>query len=285
MRAGFNLARAATGVLPGILQEKRSRVRIPRDGRSPRRDHIRRSARPTSAWAVSGRSDVHNTGSCEIPIVFRLIQELAGAPAHGDFAAAVCCDQIRSHEHCLEQIEEPIRIRLHQKDFGIGGHGMRPLDIQRRLQFPPAARIQSGLRSGSIDHLKNSRRQTELCGESRQIGRHVWSVKRVYDRDGASAAGGIVRRFVGIAAMLRMRYQTIDAGDGRRRLKEIAGERRQFVGLRRAREDAAFRHHDSKVSMGHDTVVAGAFHAGFRDNDVPFPGLILRRADLREAKQ
>jgi hypothetical protein len=37
--------------------------------------------------------------------------------------------------------------------------------------------------------------------------------------------------------------------------------------------------------MGHDTVVSGAFHAGFRYNDVPFPGLILRRADLREAKQ
>ncbi len=38
------------------------------------------------------------------------------------------------------------------------------------------------------------------------------------------------------------------------------------------------------MRRGHDTTVSGALHAGFRDHDVPFPGLILRRADLREAE-
>jgi hypothetical protein len=38
------------------------------------------------------------------------------------------------------------------------------------------------------------------------------------------------------------------------------------------------------MSVGHDSVVARLCHTRFRDDDVPFSGLILRRADLREAK-
>ena len=76
----------------------------------------------------------------------------------------------------------------------------------------------------------------------------------------------------------------IDAGDGRRGLKEEPGERRKFVGLWRTCENTACRHHDAKVRMGHDTAVSDALHAGFRNHHVPFPGLILRRADLRGAE-
>src|SRR5947208_13722898 len=63
MWTGFNLAWSAAGILPGVLQQKRARVRIARDGRSACRDNVRRSARPHSPRAVSGSRHVDNSRS------------------------------------------------------------------------------------------------------------------------------------------------------------------------------------------------------------------------------
>src|SRR5256885_10885763 len=61
MWPGFNLAWPAAGILPGVLQQKRARVRIARDGRAACRDNVRRSARPHSARVLSGRRDQDNS--------------------------------------------------------------------------------------------------------------------------------------------------------------------------------------------------------------------------------
>src|SRR5437879_13852714 len=63
MWTGFNLAWSATGVLPGILQQKRARVRIARDGRPACRDNVWRSRAPHSARAFSGSRYVAHAGS------------------------------------------------------------------------------------------------------------------------------------------------------------------------------------------------------------------------------
>jgi len=141
---GRHLSSGATGVLPGILQEKkRPGVRDPsRRVRSTQpKLHIRRSAGPTSAWGcLLKKPDVHNTGVVKIPSLFRLIRNSAGAPAHGDFRRRSLLRHRFEHEDRLEQIRKNLfRIRLNQKYLGIGGHGMSPLDHPATPPFPAAA--------------------------------------------------------------------------------------------------------------------------------------------------
>src|SRR5438132_12158939 len=86
MWTGFNLAWSATGVLPGILQEKRARVRIARDGRSACRDNVWRSAGPRSARAVSGRRNVDNAGSGDGSDDDSILGEVTDNPTPGHVA-------------------------------------------------------------------------------------------------------------------------------------------------------------------------------------------------------
>src|SRR5437016_9304163 len=120
MWTGFNLAWSATGVLPGILQQKRARVRIARDGRSACRDNVWRSAGPHSARAVSGRRNVDNAGSGEGSVEESFLGEFPATPTHGDFAASVCGDKIRRYRHRLEQIAETLVFASTRKILAFG---------------------------------------------------------------------------------------------------------------------------------------------------------------------
>jgi len=122
----------------------------------PCRDNVRRSAGPHGARAVSRRRNVDNAGSGEGSVEESFLGEFPATPTHGDFAATVCGDKIRRYRHRLEQIAETIGVRFNEKDSGIRGHGMRPLDVQRRFEFPSSTGIQTGLRAGGVHNLETA---------------------------------------------------------------------------------------------------------------------------------
>src|SRR5438094_2419927 len=100
---------------------------------------------------------VDNAGSGEGSVEESFLGEFPATPTHGDFAATVCGDKIRRYGHRLEQIAETIGVRFNEKNSGIRSQGMRPLDVQRRFEFPSSTGIQTGLRAGGVHNLENRR--------------------------------------------------------------------------------------------------------------------------------
>src|ERR1700735_4438335 len=174
-RAGFHLARAATGVLPGVFEFESSGRAVAGKRRAASRNHVRRCARINNAGTISSRSEINDAGSCEVHVKFRFLSEFPGSETHRDFTATVRSHKPAGQDGSVEQIAKPEVLRFHQKNLGIWSHRMRPLDVQRGLKFRAAAGVWTWTCHRRLRPIREHNRkvcsgQSELRRESSQIG-------------------------------------------------------------------------------------------------------------------
>ena len=176
---------------------------------------------------------------------------------------------------------------------------MRPLDVERFLNFPAARGIDGRLGAAGIYHLEVGGGDSELRVKRGEIGGGVRVVVGVDNGEGAASTNRQSRGDRGRASGNR-RGQAVDAGEGRGRFKKVAAwaGRWNTSALARANASACFRavsgstgalarkrarrrqrltqFVEENVGMRAVTDVLGLFRARFRDHDGPRCGKRLR---------
>jgi hypothetical protein len=276
-RTGFHLARAATGVLPGVLEFESAGRAVAGERSASGGDHVRRCAWINGAGTIPSRGKINDAGCGEVHVKQRFLSKFPASETHGDFATAVLSYQLAGQDCGVEQIAEVKVLRFHQKNLGIRRHGVRPLDVQRGFEFRSAsgvwARIHRGWCRPVREHYSDVRSgQTELRRESSQIaccGRIVKSFDQGYR---ASSSGWILGGYVRIAAAVERRrifiHKLVDAGNRGWCFKEEPGKRRQLLGLSRSSELTALWNPQFNVGMSVNAGITRQRNTGLRSHDM-----------------